>query len=114
MQRPRSTCGQVLYIALDKVWHAGLLSKLAASGVSGSALAWVSDFLSQRSQRTVVGTSNSDELSPFAGVPEGAILSPLLFLVYVYDLPAAISQGEANPFADDTYVYASHKDPCCL
>ena len=100
--------------AFYKVWHTGLLSKLAASGVSGSAFALVSDFLPQRSQRTVVGTSISDELSPFAGVSQGAILSPLLFLVYVNDLPAAIAQGEANLFADDTSVYISHKHPCCL
>ena len=100
--------------ALDKVWHAGLLRKLAAAGVSGPAFSWLEDFLSERSQRTVVGTSISDALSPFAGVPQGAILSPLLFLVYVNDLPAAVSSGETNLFADDTSVYVTHKDPQCL
>ena len=92
----------------------GLLRKLAAAGVSGPAFSWLEDFLSERSQRIVVGTSISDALSPFAGAPQGAILSPLLFLVYVNDLPAAVSSGEANLFADDTSVYVTHKDPQCL
>ena len=48
--------------AFDKVWHAGLLAKLAAVGVSGSAFLWFEDFLSQRYQRTVVGTCVSTEL----------------------------------------------------
>ena len=97
--------------AFDKVWHAGLLRKLAAAGVSGPAFLWLEDFLSERSQRTVVGNSISDALSPFAGVPQGAILSPLLFLVYVNDLPAAVPSGEANLFADDSSVYATRKEP---
>ena len=91
--------------AFDKVWHAGLLAKLAAVGVSGSAFLWFEDFLSQRFQRTVVGTCVSTELSPSAGVPQGAILSPLLFLVYVNNLPDAVSADEANLFAGDTSVY---------
>ena len=100
--------------AFDKVWHAGLLSKLSAAGVSGSAFLWFEDFLTRRTQRTVVGSSVSAELSPSAGVPQGAILSPLLFLVYVNDLPGALSAGEANLFADDTSVYVADRDLRCL
>ena len=99
--------------AFDKVWHAGLLAKLAAVGVSGSAFLMFEDFLSQRFQRNV-GACVSTELSPSAGVPQGAILSPLLFLVYVNDLPDAVSAGEANLFADDTPVYVADRDPCSL
>ena len=91
--------------AFDKVWHAGLLAKLAAGGVSESAFLWLEDFLSQRFQRSVVGTCVSTELSPSAGVPQGAILSPLSFLVYVNNLPDAVSADEANLFAGDTSVY---------
>ena len=100
--------------AFDKVWHAGLLSKLSAAGVSGSAFLWFEDFLTRRTQRTVVGPSVSAELSPSAGVPQGAILSPLSFLVYVNDLPGAVSAGEANLFADDTSVYVADWDLRCL
>ena len=99
--------------AFDKVWHAGLLRKLAAAGVSGPAFSWFQDFLSARSQQTVVGASISDALPISAGVPQGGILSSLLFIVYVNDLPAAISKGEAKLFADDTSEYVAHKDTQC-
>ena len=97
--------------AFDKVWHAGFLRTLAAAGVSGPAFSWLEDCLSERSQRTVAGTSISNALSPFAGVPQGTIPSPLLFVVYMNDLPAAVSSGEANLFADDTSVYVTRKEP---
>ena len=100
--------------AFDKVWHKGLLAKLAAAGVSDSALCWFRDFLSNRTHQTVVGNSFSSPLAPSAGVPQGAILSPLLFLVYVNDLPAVVSGGEINLFADDTSVYTASKDPQSL
>ena len=96
------------------MWHVGILPKLAATGVSGPAFSWFQDFLSARSQRTVVGASISDALPISAGVPQGGILSSLLFIVYVNDLPAAILKGEANLFADDTSVYVAHKDTQCL
>ena len=53
----------------------------------------------------------SNELSPSAGVPQGAILSPLLFLLYMNGLPDAVSSGEANLFAVDTSLFVSGKDP---
>ena len=89
------------------------MSKLSAAGVSGSAFLWFEDFLTRRTQRTVVGSSVSAELSPSAGVPQGAILSPLLFLVYVNDLPGAVSAGEASPFTNDTSVYVADRDLRC-
>ena len=100
--------------AFDKVWHSGLLAKLQATGITGRALAWFQDFLSHRCQCTLVGRAMSSELTPSAGVPQGAILSPLLFLLYVNDLPDAVSSGEANLFADDTSLFVSGKDPVAL
>ena len=100
--------------ALDKVWHHGLLAKLQATGISGKAFDWLKDFLSHRSQCTLVGRAIPGELCLSAGIPQGAIFSPLLFLLYVNDLPAVVTSGEANLFADDTSLFAANKDPVIL
>ena len=70
--------------AFDRVWHAGLLLKLQAAGVSGKVLAWFKSYLSDRRQRVVIPGATSDWASIRAGVPQGSILGPLLFLVYIY------------------------------
>ena len=67
--------------AFDRVWHAGLLLKLQAAGVSGKVLAWFKSYLSDRRQRVVIPGATSDWASIRAGVPQGSILGPLLFLV---------------------------------
>ena len=95
--------------AFDKVWHVRLIAKLTAVGASDSALCWFQIFLSNRTHQTVVGNSFSSALSHSAGIPQGAILSPLLFLVFVNDLPTVVSDGEINLFADDTSVYTTSK-----
>ena len=96
--------------AFDKVWHKGLLAKLSALGVSGVALQWFRSYLSGRCQRTVVGRTFSSSRSLFAGVPQGAILSTLLFIIYTNDIPRGPS-FEVNQFADDTSVCVTSKSP---
>ncbi len=85
--------------------------KLQAGGVHGTALKWLSSFLKDRMQATLVDGT----LSPFeqihAGVPQGAILSPLLFSVYVNDIP---SDGSTNLFADDTSSFVTTALPSLL
>ena len=94
--------------AFDKVWHRGLIAKLKATGVSDEALAWFLNYRSHRTQRTIVGRTLSSVLPLSAGVPQGAILSPLLFLLYVNDFPTAVPSGETNLFADDiTFCFRS-------
>ena len=66
--------------AFDMVWHKGLLAKLQATGICGNAFSWLEDFLSHLIQRTLVGRAMSQDLPLSDGVPQGAILSPLLFL----------------------------------
>ena len=77
--------------AFDRVWHRGLLVKLRAADISGAAYAWLESFLANRVQATVVDGSTSDFSPLHAGVPQGAILSPLFFSVYMNDIPLADS-----------------------
>ena len=92
--------------AFDRVWHKGLLAKLHAAGVHGPALEWFKSYLCGRQQRTRVAHAVS-AVSPLgAGVPQGAILSPLLFIVYVNDIFESTS-ASVNLFADDTSSFVS-------
>ena len=90
--------------AFDKVWHKGLLYKLRAAGICGPAYNWFVSFLADRCQATVVDGHQSPFLPLHAGVPQGAILSPLLFSIYMNDIPSP--ELSTNLFADDTSVYA--------
>ncbi len=90
--------------AFDRVWHKGLLAKLQAAGIRGAALAWFKSYLCDRHQCTRVEDAISPSSSLNAGVPQGAILSPLLFLVYINDITQA-SPANINLFADDTSTY---------
>ena len=69
--------------AFDRVWHSGLLLKLQAAGVTGEVLAWFKSYLSNRKQRVVLPGAVSDWVFIQAGVPQGSILGPLLFLLYM-------------------------------
>ena len=99
--------------AFDRVWHTGLIAKLCAAGVSGPALAWLTNYLSNRTQRTKVEGAMSSKVTLDAGVPQGAILSPLLFNLYVNDL-VSCSTADVNLFADDTSFFIEDRSPTSL
>ena len=96
--------------AFDKVWHPGLLFKLKQLGISGSLLRWFESYLTNRKQRVVLGGKSSELSYLQAGVPQGSILGPLLFLVYINDLPTNLTI-DSHLFADDTTLLYSFKDP---
>jgi hypothetical protein len=86
--------------AFDKVWHQGLLFKLEQVGIGGTLLEWFSSYLDNRKQRVVVNGQSSDLKHLHAGVPQGSILGPLLWLIYVSDMTDN-TKCKAGKFADD-------------
>jgi hypothetical protein len=96
--------------AFDRVWHKGLLHKLEAIGVRGKLLKWISDYLTNRFQSVVIKGEKSDSLMVPAGVPQGSVLGPLLFLVYINDIVDNI-ESTIKLFADDTSTSLSMNNP---
>ena len=96
--------------AFDRVWHSGLLYKLQATGVTGDALNWFKSYLADRKQRVVLPGTVSEWKFIRAGVPQGSILGPLLFLLYINDIVADIGSN-IRLFADDTSLFIIVDNP---
>ncbi len=94
--------------AFDTVNHKILLKKLSNIGVRGVELEWFADYLSNRKQFVHINGKNSTLLEIILGVPQGSILGPLLFLIYINDLPDCNSLKNSL-FADDTSLLESHE-----
>jgi len=95
--------------AFDKVWHEGIIFKLKCNGISGNLLLFFENYLSNRYQRVVLNGIESNWKGLHAGVPQGSVLGPLLFLVYINDLADNIS-SDMRLFADDSSLFTSVKD----
>ena len=87
--------------AFDRVNHFNLLHKLNQHGVKGNTLSWIKAFLTRRPQTVVLEGESSSEIPVNSGVPQGSMLGPLLFLLYINDLPENI-HSQVRLFADDT------------
>ena len=96
--------------AFDKVWHEGLIFKLKQNGVKGNLLRLFENYLCNREQRVVLNGMSSNWGQINSGVPQGSVLGPLLFLVYINDLEEGI-KSEIKFFADDTSLFSIVKDP---
>ena len=89
----------------DKLWHNGLTFKLKQNGISGSLLNLLSNFLRNRKQRVVLNGQTSSWTDVNAGVPQGSILGPLIFLIYINHLSDGLSSN-AKLFADDPSLFS--------
>ena len=89
----------------DRVWHDGLMYKLKTLGICGNYYGLIHSFLSDRHQRVVLNGQFSKWPHIKTGAPQGSILGPLLFLVYINDLPESLTTT-AKRFADDTSLFS--------
>ena len=90
--------------AFDKVDHKILLDKLYACGIRGKLLDWLRSYLSNRYQTVVVNGCSSYTAEVKSGVPQGTVLGPILFLIYINDLSQCIKHSLVGHFADDTRI----------
>ena len=92
--------------AFDKVHHSSLLLKLDHYGVRNNLLCWIQDFLNDRTQKVVLEGKESNSKPVLSGVPQGTVLGPLLFLVYINDMSEKLSPlTKVKLFADDSLLY---------
>ena len=96
--------------AFDTVNHKILIDKLYYYGIRGSPLDWITSYLTNRSQCVTINNHTSSKLPITCGVPQGSILGPMLFLLYINDIVSSASKVDFQLFADDTCIFFSHKD----
>ena len=92
--------------AFDRVWHKGLIFKLKQHGIDGEFLKWLTDYLSERQQKVIIRGCISSPKPINAGVPQGSVLGPLLFLIYVNDIADSLL-SITRLFADDSSLFYS-------
>ena len=90
--------------AFDRVWHKGLMAKLKSSGMSDQLINLLTDYLNDRRQCVIIPGSKSEWAPIRAGVPQGSIIGPLMFLIYINDIVSTVNSN-IRLFADDTGLY---------
>jgi hypothetical protein len=95
--------------AFDRVWHKGLLLKLESYGINGKLLKWLASYIMGRKQKTFINGMLSSDKNLKAGVPQGSVLGPFLFIVYINDIADSLN-CVTRLFADDTSLGISSSD----
>ncbi len=96
--------------AFDTVNHSILLKKLYHYGIRGNLYNWIESYLSERTQFTVIKDTQSKKMKIKSGVPQGSVLGPLLFLIYINDIGSVNNDFKIRLFADDSNVFIFHKN----
>ena len=89
----------------NKVWHDGLIFKLKTYGVEGNLLKLLENYLTDRQQRVALNGRTSSSQNIYAGVPQGSVFGPVLFLIYINDLPDGLT-SMCKIFVDDTSLFS--------
>ena len=90
--------------AFDQVPHRRLIHKIKSYGIDEQTVNWIENFLNNRKQKVIVNGAQSEWNNVTSGIPQGGVLSPILFVLYINDLPEGM-ESEIFLFADDTKVY---------
>ena len=91
--------------AFDKVPHKRLLSKLNYYSIEYNTLKWIEDFLTSRTQTVIIDGVQSEKIHVTSGIPQGTVLDPIMFLVYINDINEYIKHSTLTLFADDSIIY---------
>ena len=101
----------VIFLDIDSINHGILLNKMKKRfGISSIELKWFESYLSNREQQCSINEQLSSEKTITCGVPQGSILGPYLFLLYITDLPESLSSTTPCIYADDTQIFSSSCD----
>ena len=95
--------------AFDSVGHKRLVHKIKSYGFGEVFINWITDFLANRKQKVFLRGHLSEQKDVLSGVPQGSVLGPLLFILFVNDLPEIVN-GKVKMYADDTKLYDNQKN----
>ena len=113
----RGECFDVIYTdfckAFDSVPHERLVLKLKSIGIDGDILFWITAFLKGRTQCVNMESIKSSWKDVLSGIPQGSLIGPILFVIFINDLPKEVVLNFTKLFADDCKLYETHGQSSC-